>query len=74
MLISDLGKAAEQTQSATNGLLHISIMSETVTQTLLAKGVFTEDDLKETHRKVSVATREKLNEARIQDNEESSNE
>jgi hypothetical protein len=69
MLIQDLGKVVDQAQAATNGLLHVSVMSEVMMQVLLSKDIFTEEDLKEAHKKVSAATRDTINRARSQEDE-----
>lgn len=63
MIINDLGGALDQINGTGNGLLQTSMMAETLVQTLLSKGVVTEDELKETHKTVAAKTREMVNTA-----------
>lgn len=52
MLVNDLGATAEKLANATQGLMYTSMTSEVMLRTLLDKGVFSEEELKETQKKI----------------------
>ena len=67
MLVQDVKGAIDQVQG--QAMLHMSVMSEVMMQTLLSKNVFTEEELKETHKEVAAATQQRLNQARQAESE-----
>jgi hypothetical protein len=58
MLINDLTSTITQLNGTTQGLLHTSMMAQTMLSTMIKKGVVTEDELKETHTEVAAMARE----------------
>lgn len=61
MLINDLGGMLDQLNGTTNGLIQTSMMVEVMLKTLMDKGIFTEDELKEAHKVVAQKTRDMVN-------------